>query len=326
MNIILYFCICQFENNMMNRIRKQIFYILLVLIPMSAANAQQLRWSAQYQMYINQYKDLAIEEMLRYNIPASITLAQGLLESRAGLSDLTIQSNNHFGIKCNGGWTGATSYHDDDAEGECFRAYNNAYESYEDHSKFLKKPRYSSLFSLDRTDYCGWAYGLKSAGYATSPTYATKLIGIIELYKLYEYDNARTYDHFIASRENRKHTSNNYLLHPIYQYNKNYYLKARRGDTFRSLSDELNISSHALARYNERDKNDVLAEGDIVYLKKKRRNAEKVFRNRPHIVKPGESMYSISQYYGIRLKNLYKMNHLSLEDYQIHVGDKLRVR
>lgn len=326
MNIILYFCICQFENIRMNRMRKQIIYVLLLLFPLTAVRAQQLRWSSQYQTYINQYKDLAIEEMLKYNIPASITLAQGLLESRAGLSDLTIKANNHFGIKCNGGWTGATSYHDDDAESECFRAYNNAFESYEDHSKFLKKTRYSSLFSLDRTDYRGWAYGLKSAGYATSPTYASKLIGIIELYKLYEYDRARSYDHFIASKESKKHFSGNVFLHPIYQYNKNYYLKARMGDTFRSLSDEVDISSRALARYNERDRDDVLSEGDIIYLKKKRRKADKAFRNRPHTVKQGESMYSIAQFYGIRMKNLYKMNHLSPEFYQIHVGDRLRVR
>lgn len=310
----------------MKQLIQQSFLVLLIWIFISPVSAQQMRWSAQYQTYINQYKDLAIEEMLRHGIPASITLAQGLLESRAGLSDLTIQSNNHFGIKCHGSWNGPTSYHNDDAEGECFRAYSNAYESYEDHSKFLKKPRYASLFSLNRKDYRGWAYGLKSAGYATSPTYASKLINIIELYKLYEYDNARSYDHFIASRESKKRGSGIFMLHPIYQYNKNYYLKARKGDTFKSLSEELNISSRALARYNERDRKDVLSEGDLVYLKKKRRKAEKTYRNRPHTVRNGESMYSICQLYGIRLKNLYKMNHLSPDTYQVRVGDRLRVR
>lgn len=291
-----------------------------------SSGAQQMRWSPQYQTYINQFKDIAIEQMLRYHIPASITLAQGLLESRAGLSDLTVQSNNHFGIKCNGGWTGATSYHNDDAESECFRAYDNAYESYEDHSKFLStKPRYASLFSLDMTDYRSWAYGLKSAGYATSPTYPEKLINIIELYKLYQYDTARKYDRYIAEKVSKDHAPKGGTLHPIYQYNKNYYLKARRGDTFRTIADEVDINYRALARYNERDKDDTLSEGDIVYLKKKRRKADKVFRNRPHRIRSGESMYSIAQFYGIRLKNLYKMNHLT-PDYQIHIGDELKVR
>src|SRR5574344_1592473 len=306
------------------RISSVLVMLIVVLCP---TYSQQLSRSAQYQSYIDMYKDLAIEQMLRYHIPASITLAQGLLESRAGLSDLTIKSNNHFGIKCNGGWNGATSYHDDDASGECFRAYNNAYESYEDHSKFLTtKPRYSSLFNLDITDYRGWAYGLKSAGYATSPTYAPKLIQIIELYQLYQYDTAKKYDRYFANKVAKQ---NSYKigkpLHTIYEYNRNYYLKARRGDTFALISEEVRISRRALASYNERDKDDVLSEGDIVYLKKKRTKADKQFKNIPHIVKAGESMYSISQYYGMRLKYLYKKNGLS-PDYQIRVGDTLIVR
>jgi LysM repeat protein len=312
------------------KLKKYIVYILVAVLIDSVdafAGVQQMKWSSQYQTYINMYKDIAIEEMLHYHIPASITLAQGLLESRAGLSDLTLQSNNHFGIKCNGGWTGPTSYHDDDAESECFRAYPSAYESYEDHSKFLSsKPRYASLFALDLKDYRGWAYGLKAAGYATSPTYAEKLIGIIELYKLYQFDSARKYDHFIANKISKERPSvSGEAIHPIYRYNDNYYLVARKGDTFRSIADEVDIPYRALARYNERDYDDELAKNDIVYLKKKRRKADKSFKNRPHYVKAGESMYTISQFYGIRLKYLYKMNHLDA-NYQIRVGDELRVR
>jgi LysM repeat protein len=284
-----------------------------------------MKWNAQYQTYINLYKDLAIEEMLKYHVPASITLAQGLLESRAGLSDLTVKSNNHFGIKCHG-WQGATTYHDDDASQECFRAYNNAYESYEDHSKFLtNQQRYNSLFKLDITDYRGWAAGLKACGYATSSVYSQKLIDIIELYGLDQYDNAKGYDHFIAAHAaTEKPEKDVGYVHSIFFANKNYYIIAREGDSFSSISKEMDIPSRALARYNERNKNDRLNKGDIVYLKKKRHKAEKKYKHHPHYVKVGESMYSISQLYGMRLKYLYKKNHLS-PDYQIHVGDSLIV-
>lgn len=263
--------------------------------------------------------------MLRYNIPASITLAQGLLESNAGMSELAIKGNNHFGIKCHD-WTGATTYHDDDASQECFRAYNDVYESYDDHSRFLaKQPRYSSLFKLQRTDYKGWARGLKRCGYATNPAYANSLINIIELYKLQQYDKADKYDQFMVKRSDVKGGLTGKSLHPIHIYNKNYYLQARTGDTFKSIAKEVGISSRKLARYNERDKNDILKQGEVIYLKKKQKRADKAYKNRPHKVKQGESMYSIAQYYGIRLKSLYKMNHLT-PDYTIKTGDNLRVR
>ena len=157
------------------------FYISFITSP------AQVKWNQRYQQYINQYKDIAIEQMLKWKIPASITLAQGLFESGAGQSELAMKGNNHFGIKCNG-WDGRKVYHDDDARNECFRAYNNAFESYEDHSRFLVgSKRYASLFSLKTTDYKGWAKGLKTAGYATSPSYAEALIRIIEMYNLYQF-------------------------------------------------------------------------------------------------------------------------------------------
>lgn len=303
------------------------FFIFIITIFSSALIVHgQMKWNQQYQTYIDQYKDLAIEQMLRYRIPASITLAQGLFESGAGRSELAVKGNNHFGIKCHG-WTGRKTYHDDDALQECFRAYNSVFESYEDHSKFLsQQSRYSRLFKLDVTDYKGWAYGLKAAGYATNPVYAQKLIGIIELYKLYQYDRARSYDKFMVHRsEKDRPVQSGALLHPIHIYNKNYYLKARRGDTFTSIAQEVGIPARALARYNERDRRDPLEEGDIIYLKKKRSRADKSFKNRPHQVKVGESMYIISQLYGIRLKNLYQMNHLDPNTYQIRPGHLLRV-
>jgi len=285
----------------------------------------QAKWNAQFQQYVNQYKDIAIEQMLKYRIPASITLAQGLFESGAGRSYLSVRGNNHFGIKCHG-WQGRTVYKDDDAENECFRAYDNAMQSFEDHSRFLRgSQRYASLFDLKITDYKGWARGLKACGYATNPQYANKLIEIIELYKLYQYDTAKSYDKFIAQKNGYDQPRNGQMLHPIHIYNKNYYLQARRGDTFKSIAEEVGISYRKLARYNERNKKDQLREGDIIYLKKKQKKAPKEYKRRPHIVKRGQSMYDIAQLYGIRLKSLYKMNGLS-PDYQVRVGDKLRVR
>lgn len=286
----------------------------------------QMKWNQRYQTYINQYRDLAIEQMLKFKIPASITLAQGLLESGAGYSELATKGNNHFGIKCHG-WTGRKTYHDDDEAQECFRAYNNVYESYEDHSLLLsRQPRYRSLFSLDGDDYKGWAHGLKKCGYATSPTYAQKLIGIIELYKLQQYDKAKKYDRFMESRTYKDSPSaKGGILHPIHRYNKNYYIVVKQGDTFRSLSKELGLSYRKIAKYNERNKRDKLVVGETIYLKKKQKKADKTYKNRPHTVKPGESMYSIAQYYGMRVKSLYKKNGLS-PDYVPKVGDKLRVR
>ena len=309
----------------MNRFRKYIlgFAFLLTTAPMSA----QMKWSQTYQTYINQYKDLAIEQMLRYRIPASITLAQGLFESAAGRSDLVRQGNNHFGIKCHTSWMGPKQYHDDDARGECFRVYSDAKESYEDHSQFLaRQSRYACLFNLSTSDYKGWARGLKQCGYATNPQYANKLIQIIELYKLHEYDKAKRYDKFMAEHSGTDQPINAQgLLHPIHLFNDNYYLYARERDTFKGIGKEVGISWKKLAKYNERDKNDILHKGDIIYLKKKRKKAPKQYKKRPHIVQAGESMYGISQKYGIRLKNLYKMNGLD-PDFKIYPGARLRVR
>lgn len=300
-------------------------YILLPLLCYTQAKAQT-RTNTAYQLYILKYKDLAIEQMERYHIPASITLAQGLFESRAGMSRLATTGNNHFGIKCHG-WRGRTINADDDALGECFRAYDNPRQSYEDHSKFLHgNTRYARLFKLNIDDYRGWAHGLKACGYATNPNYAANLINIIELYQLYQYDSAKTYDHFMADKyDAHSHSGSFDITHPVHKCNKNYYIVARDGDTFKLLAKEMGVSWRKLAKYNERDKNDRLRNGDIVFLEKKQKKAMKAFKNRPHIVQAGESMYSIAQLYGIRLKSLYKMNNMSPED-DIQVGMKLRVR
>lgn len=302
------------------------FLLLLALCArFSGAYAQQSQNTA-YQLYISQFKDLAIEQMQRYRIPASITLAQGLFESRAGQSRLATLGNNHFGIKCHG-WTGRSINADDDALSECFRAYDNAKQSYEDHSKFLRNnQRYATLFQLGPTDYRAWARGLKACGYATNPRYADNIINIIERYRLDQYDHAKEYDHFMADRYSAKeHQASPTGFHPITKCNKNYYIVACKGDTFRSLEKETGISRRKLAKYNERDKDDTLLAGDIIYLQKKQKKASKAFKNKPHIVKAGESMYSIAQMYGMRLKSLYKMNHMSPDD-SITAGQQLKVR
>lgn len=303
---------------------KKILILLFTLSCSIFTARSQARWNERYQQYIDQYKDIAIEEMRRWKIPASITLAQGLFESGAGQSELARRGNNHFGIKCNG-WNGRKVYHDDDARNECFRAYDSPYESFEDHSRFLVNGRrYRSLFNLKTTDYKGWARGLKAAGYATNPQYADKLIEIIQLYKLYEYDKAKSADRFMVEHT-KDHAVGGQGLHPIKIFNKNYYLVARRGDTFKSIGEEINISYKKIAKYNERNKNDRLTEGEVVWLKKKQKKAPKDYKGRLHYVRAGESMYSIAQSYGIRLKNLYKMNHMSPND-DLRIGQGLKLR
>lgn len=306
-----------------SRIKYALLTLVALILSVTHVSAQ-IKWNSAYQAYIDQYKDLAIEQMLKYNIPASITLSQGLLESGAGRSWLTKSSNNHFGIKCHG-WTGRRVFHDDDERGECFRAYDNPRQSFEDHSRFLAtQSRYARLFNYSRTDYKSWARGLKQCGYATNPQYASKLIQIIELYNLNQYDKAKKFDQFMVKHSTEDGVAPDGYFHVIKAYNKNYYVIARKGDSFQSLSKELCIGKRKLAKYNERSYKEELAAGDVIYLKKKRKKATKEYKNRPHIVQIGESMYLISQKYGIRLSSLYKKNHLS-PDYQIKVGDKLRV-
>lgn len=309
-------------NIQKKKLQRRLILCMMLILPTSI-NAQ-VKWNQTYQNYIDEYKDLAIEQMLEHKIPASITLAQGLLESGAGRSELATKGNNHFGIKCHD-WTGPSMRRDDDAPNECFRVYKSPRQSFEDHSAFLQRKRYQSLFSLKLTDYKGWAKGLKACGYATSPTYAQQLISIIETYKLYQYDTAKSYDKFVLNHSaGRRDIELTGQPHQIYAFNKNYYIKVRKGDTLKSISKELGISVRSLAKYNEIDKNDILHVNDILYLKKKQRKATKDFKGRPHTVRRGESMHSISQFYGIRLKYLYKKNHLS-PDYSPRVGDQLRV-
>ena len=288
---------------------------LFLILIISCLTLQAQTRSKQYENYIKKYRELAVEEMKKYHIPASITLAQGLLESGAGQSTLARKSNNHFGIKCGSDWRGKTVSHDDDARGECFRAYKHPKESYEDHSKFLAgRPRYASLFKLKITDYKGWARGLKKAGYATNPRYADQLIGIIELYELHKYDE-KNYLKWIKKNPNP---------HQTYIANDLLYIVVRAGDSWKSISKEFDISQKKLRKYNDLYKGYALQVGDILYLEKKNKKADK--EHIVHVLRAGESMYSVSQKYGIRLKNLYKMNEMDADDPAPEVGTILRLR
>lgn len=298
-----------------------IFSFTFAILMVSSLNvhAQKGR-NSRYLAYIDKYSDLAVEQMKKHKVPASITLAQGILESGAGQSTLAQKSNNHFGIKCGSSWKGRTVRHHDDALNECFRAYSHPKDSYEDHSVFLARgARYAFLFKLDITDYKGWARGLKKAGYATDPSYANRLITIIEDYDLYKYDRKGKK----GKSSSKSESAASALKHQVYLSNDLAYIIARHGDTFKSLDKETGISWRKLIKYNDLHDGYTLVDGDIVYLCKKNKKAAKQYT--VHIVRNGDSMHGISQTYGIRLKNLYKMNRKD-PDYIPEVGHRLRLR
>ena len=279
--------------------------------------------------YISKYKDWAITEMRRSGIPASIKLAQGMLESNNGNSRLAVSANNHFGIKCHG-WSGEGVYHDDDRRNECFRKYKNAKESFSDHTDFLMtRSRYAFLFEYGSTDYKSWARGLSRAGYATDPNYPQKLINLIERYELHQYDkgvrvtrqgsrnqqSAGANDDFAAFNINRHHIMIN---------NRTEYIIAKEGDSYNSLSNELDMMLWQLPKYNDAKATDELREGQIVYLQPKRRKAER--GKNTHKVSAEETMYDISQKYAIKLKYLYLFNRMEDGATQLEVGEVLNLR
>lgn len=280
-----------------------------------------------YEIYIEKYSDLAVEHMERYKIPASITLAQGILESGAGMSDLARSSNNHFGIKCHRGWSGGRVFAADDTPNDCFRSYRNVEDSYQDHSEFLVgSSRYSNLFKLSITDYKSWARGLQQSGYATDRAYANKLIKLIEDYELYRFDD-RKYRKDV-SRKQRAALRNSEASvatwnHQPYITHGLVYVIAVDGDTFGSISNEFGFKEEDLLKYNEVPADFPLSDGDIVYFQKKKKRADKGYEY--HTVQVGESMYSISQKYGIQLRNLYRLNKKNYE-YIPEEGDMLKLR
>lgn len=257
-----------------------------------------------------------------YKIPSSITLAQGLLESGAGNSLLTRESNNHFGIKCHNGWVGPRVFHDDDKKDDCFRKYDKAQDSYDDHSAFLSdNPRYAFLFDLNIRDYRGWATGLQRAGYATDKSYANKLIKVIEDYELYEYDlrAMSRKDKILVEKAKEKEAP----LPEVFMSEGLLYVVAKKGDSYESLARSLGFKAKVLVEYNEVPGDLPLNEGDIVYLQKKNRKVKGDYKF--HIIKPGESIHSISQLYGVRMSRIYKLNKLN-EEYIPNDGDTLKLK
>src|SRR6056297_1707454 len=221
--------------------KKILFLVFIAVIIVSCETQRRVSVRPQTKdgnSYIEAYKDLAVREMKRSGVPASITLAQGMLESDYGRSTLAVNANNHFGIKCHNDWTGKRIYHDDDRRNECFRSYRYVYESFKDHSDFLTGvSRYDFLFDYEITEYKKWARGLKKAGYATSPTYASKLINLIERYQLDQLDRQK----FSSQTENTADQSrlgnvDNYQIsvqrHSIRSNNRIDYIKVKDGDTF----------------------------------------------------------------------------------------------
>jgi len=260
--------------------------------------------------YVQLWADEAQRQMLEFGIPASITLAQGILESGDGNSPLARYANNHFGIKCHDNWNGETFIQDDDKRDECFRKYESAEQSFQDHSNFLKtRSRYSSLFMLDPTDYKGWAKGLKKAGYATNPQYADILIQIIEDNGLSKFDGLTLAEHKkpVVKPVKDEFIANNQIQHTVkIQDNNVKYIIAKDGDTYYKLSKEFEMGLWQIYKYNDLSKKDVLQAGDIIYLQPKRNKAK--LEN--HRVQEGETMHMVSQKYGIKLSKLYKLNNI----------------
>lgn len=284
-----------------------------------------------YQQYIDTYKSAAIDQMRRYKIPASITLSQALLESGAGKSRLATQANNHFGIKVGGGWNGPYILANDDAPNEKFRKYDSVEQSYEDHSILLtQSKRYSSLFTLDPMDYKGWARGLKACGYATLATYAERLISVIETYDLHQYDEDKwgltpKRNYTIDLTKVQTPAKPVVTKHRVVMVNGIQTIVAKDGDTWASIAKERNISLKKLMKFNEADSSVRLTAGTNVFLAKKAKKAEAKYKDTWYKIKAGDSMYSISQQYGVQLKYLYKMNFKDATYIPLE-GDLLKVR
>ncbi|MDE6624668.1 MAG: glucosaminidase domain-containing protein [Alistipes sp.] len=322
--------------------------ILAATLSVAAAQTRQTR-----EEYIDRYKSIAVSHMERYGIPASITMAQGILESDCGNSSLAARSNNHFGIKCKRNWTGERVYHDDDAKGECFRSYATVEESYRDHAEFLdSQPRYDSLFAYSSTDYKSWARGLKAAGYATAPDYAQRLVRIIEenrLYLLDRPDGERLYasqtggsadaGQWLSDQssvaeiavagtavdpDNYRVTINAHNGYNIYLTNGVHYILARENDTFEHIGREFRLSPRNLRKFNDlKDASAQPMTGEVVYIERKKKRWEG--NARQHICRAGETAYAVGQAYAIRTRSVEKLNRLAAGA-ALAEGTQIRIR
>lgn len=317
------------------------FKRLLIVLPLLASLWIQAQKSDDIYGYINLYKELAMQEMVRTGVPASIKLAQGIHETMAGKSDLVLKSNNHFGIKCKNTWVGDKVYHDDDARGECFRSYSSPSDSYMDHSNFLKNStRYAFLFQLDPTDYKGWAFGLKKAGYATNIKYSQIIIKLIEDYNLQQYTlialgklgpqdeilagnpikpaegngalagGTVVIAPFTAVEEEVKETPKINWPEGQFTINNTKVVYAKAGTALLVIAEQYDVSLRRLMDFNDLQREDVLTNGQLLFLQRKR----KVGASEKHIVQAGETLYDICQSEGVRLESLLDHNHLQQQD------------
>jgi len=299
--------------------------------------------SETVRSYIETYKDIAVAEEIRTGVPAAITLAQGIHETGAGTSQLVLKSNNHFGIKCKSDWNGASVSHDDDAKGECFRKYDDPFDSYKDHSDFLKnRPYYTSLFKLDPTDYKAWAHGLKKAGYATNPKYAQVLIKLVEDYDLQQYtllalsgkyengdnvyvSNAKNES---ASEATTDQTAIQKVAVKIYSYpsgvfkiNETSVVFVKKGTAFLKVANDNDLSLARLFEFNDMKPVDIAENDQLMYLQRKRKIGAEDF----HLVQEGETLYDIAQIEAIRLETLLEYNLLK-KGMQPAIGEKLNLK
>ena len=313
--------------------KRSFFFLLCIIGCIHYCDAQRLT----PQEYVAQYKDMAIREMKRMGVPAAITLAQGILESESGNSELVKKSNNHFGIKCKSSWTAATVTHDDDERGECFRAYNDAEESYRDHSNFLRgSARYGFLFDLDPTDYKAWAYGLSKAGYATNPRYPQILITQIETYNLQQYtlqadDQVPPHhpDAFIAQtepsplpevRKQEPITSAGPATGQRLTINGKRAVMAAKGTSLLAIATANHIALKRLMEYNDLEEDGLLSKDQLIFLERKQKQGNTDY----YKVLPGESLHDVAQKNGVTLESLIYMNNLGST--QVAAGTMLYLR
>lgn len=319
---------------------KRVLIISGLLFSVLSAKAEQQNHTTED--YIDLWKSAAIEQMHDHKIPASITLAQGILESGNGNSPLARQANNHFGIKCHVNWTGGTYYQDDDEANECFRSYMTAEESYRDHSLFLtSRPRYAGLFTLSMTDYEGWAHGLKTAGYATNPKYASLLITLIEKYQLHQYDlypapekkedivlvtqSPVTSITEVVTPQTATELELSETKHKVYETHKRvHFVVVQKGDTFYRIAEEFNLGMWQLYKYNELGKRDVLKEGEIIYITPKSNKADK--GSNVHVCEKDMTLREVSQLEGVKLEKLMAFNDMTDADKILPKGTKVILR
>ena len=335
-------------------LQTSLIYLLTLLLVSSCGTARQsevreprvpaARGGGAYNTYIDRYAVIAIANQKEFGIPASIILAQGLLESGAGQSQLAREANNHFGIKCHNDWSGKRYYHHDDRPDDCFRHYARVEDSFRDHGEFLQKPRYARLYKLDPKDYKGWAKGLQQCGYATDRGYANKLIKIIEDYRLYLVDRNNPGRHYTyagvqapkrseelnprkvplpETKKQAQRMEQSTVEREYFISNELLYVIASPGDDLSKIARDSGISERKITAYNEFPEGYPLEPGDIVYLQPKHAKAQPPHYE--HRVKVGESIHTISQIYGVKIKYILKMNNLS-PDYVPAEGDILRLR